>query len=379
MIPKIQQIPRPGLRNVKTALAATICIVFYLLIGRIEGLALACIAVFICVQDSVDKSWKVGLDRAIGTILGGLFGSIAGSIYHLERHILVAAAVGFIGIVLYIFVCHLLRLEGSIIIGLATFTIILYGPEISYMNPLLLAINRTLDTMVGIIIGVSVNMLLFRPRPERFRGCDTVNPAFHYECQRRGHHKIVRWDGGESEELYIYPEDALYKENNFGFRVAVNHDRNERSTFRKFPGFKRKIILLDGEMHLEHKDQHSITLGQYEKDVSMGDWESEGRGKSTDLNLLTAENFTGRFELLRCNDKLALDNSRFVSFYSLRDGVKLYFSHHDHTYKEELDKGDYVIVSWFENGDEHYTVEVCRETGKSSEEPVVLMITAEQV
>lgn len=375
---KIQHIPHPGLRNIKTALAATFCIVVYLLIGRAEGLPLACIAVIICVQDSVDKSWKVGRDRAVGTLLGGIFASFAGLIYEMEHHLAIAAAVAFVGIVLFIFICNLLKIEGSITIGLATYIIILFGPGAADMGPLLLAGNRTLDTMVGILVGYMVNVLLFRPRPERHRGTDTVNPAFHYEHRKASHHKTVRWDGGETQELYIYPEDAIYQGHAFEFRVAVNHGAAERSCFRKFPGFKRRVMLLDGEMHLEHKGHHSVTMGQYEQDVSLGDWETECRGRSTDMSLLTAEHVTGRLELLCYNDKAEQNNGKFVSFYSLADGVKLYFTNQGGTYKEELAKGDYVLVSWFENGAEDYTVEVRHEAGET-ERPLVLMVVVEYV
>ena len=166
MIEKIRHIPYPGLRNIKTALAASLCIVLYLLIGRVEGLALACIAVFICVQDSVDKSWKVAWERTLGTILGGAFASVVGTIYLLERHVAFAAVVAFVGMVLYIFLCAHLKIEGSIVIGLATYVIILFEPQTG-MGPLLLALNRTLDTLVGIAVGCTVNILLARPRPER--------------------------------------------------------------------------------------------------------------------------------------------------------------------------------------------------------------------
>jgi len=375
---KLQKIPHPGLRNLKTALAATVCIIAYLLLGRAEGLPLACIAVVICVQDSVDKSWKMGWDRGLGTLLGGIFASVAGILYQMERTLLVAVAIAFVGIVLYIFICSLLKIEGAIVIGLATYVIIVFGVQGAEMNPIFLAANRTLDTLVGILIGCAVNILLFRPRPERFRGTDTVNPVFHFEHRKADHHKTVRWDGGETEELYIYPEDALYQAHNFDFRISVNYNQTQQCEFRKFPGYKRRDILLDGEMYLEHKGRHAITLCQYTKDISMGDWDTVCCGCGTSLSLLTAKNVIGKLELLQAGDKEELDNGKFVSFYGLADGAKLVFKNQGKAYKTRMDKGDYVIVSWFENGEEEYTVEVRHETGET-EEPQVLMITAAYV
>lgn len=383
---KLQKIPHPGLRNIKTALAATICIVFYTLFDRPEGLPLACIAVFICVQDSVGKSWKVGRDRALGTLLGGVFASIAGVILaavYVEQTLIVAAIVAFVGIVLYIFGCNLLKIENSIVIGLATYTIILFSPmaaslpPIEVPPPLWHALNRTLDTLVGIVIGCSVNILLFRPRPERFRGSDTINPVFHYEYRQAGHHKTVRWEGGYTEELYIYPENTLYQNMDFDFRVAVNHGAVERGCYRTFPGFKRQIILLDGEMHLTHKNGHDVVLGPLEQDVSRGDWETNCTGHGTDMTLLTAEGVAGRFDLLSCGEKLELDNRAFVSVYCLRDGAKLYLNNARQTYKEEMAQGDLVLVSWFPNGNETYQVEVRHEVEEATTEPLAVMVTVE--
>ena len=375
MIEKLKKMPYPGLRNIKTALAGTFCIVLYLLLGRVEGLALACIAAFICVQDSVDKSWGMARDRVFGTLLGGAFAIAAGQIYALEQHLVVVVAVAFVGVVLYIFVCNLLKIEGSILIGLSAYVVILFGAGSTDLAPLPIAINRTLDTLVGIVVGCGVNILLFRPRPERFRGQEAVNPAFHYELRRSGHHKTVRWDGGETEELYIYPEDRIYQRHPFDFRVAVNHSEAMLSHFRNFPGMTRHLMLLAGEVRLVHKGQHSITLGPYEQDLSRSDWETECRGRGTDISLLTAEGFTGKLELLYEGDKQELINNRFVSFYGLTDGAKLLLKNGAETYKEELAKGDYVIVSWFENGEAEYSVEVCCEAGES-EGPLVLLVTA---
>ena len=382
MMEKIRQIPYPGLRNIKTALAGTLCIVLYTLLGRVDGLALrvdglplACIAVFICMQDSIDKSWKVGKDRGIGTILGGVLASGVGMLRLLDQHLAVMAAAAFLGIVIYIYACGLLKIEGSITIGLATYIIIVFGPQAGIVAPVTLAFARTLDTIVGIVIGVLVNILLFRPRPERFRGHDTVNPVFHYACHEESHHKTIKWDGGETKELYIYPENAIYQNMDFDFRVAVNNWRRERSVLRKFPGYKRQVMLLDGEIHLSHKDQHTITLGRYEQDISMGDWQTECRGCGTELTLLTREGFTGKLELLYDEERRKHTNGVYTAFYCLEDGVKLRFENQGRTFKEELRKGDYVIISWFENGEESYKVEARRE--EAGEDPPVLMITCE--
>ena len=374
VIEKIRQLPYPGLRILKTALAATCCIIVYTLIGRLDGLPLACIAIFICIQDSVDKSWKVGKDRGLGTLLGGVLASIVGLISVAEQHLAVVAAVAFAGIVLYIFACTLLKIEGSIVIGLATYIIVVFGPQAGEVAPVALAVARTLDTLIGIVVGCTVNILFFRPRPERFRGHDTINPVFHYEVIEESHQKTIKWDGGETKELYIYPEDAIYQETDFDFRVAVSRGTAKHGSLRKFPGYKRQVMLLDGEVTLSHKGRHDITLGRYEQDVSLGDWETARFGCGTDMSLLTGADFSGRMELLFDRETAARNNGEFAALYCLEDGVRLHFKNQGRVYKEELLRGDCVIVSWFEDGAEAYKLEVFREDG-GGEIPLVLLIS----
>ena len=377
MVEKIQKLPHPGLRNIKTAIAASFCLILYHLLGREDGVVLACIAVFICMQDSVDKSWKVGIDRAWGAILGGFFGSLVTLTQMMERNLTATVVAAFFGIVLLIFLCNLLKISGSIVMCLSTFVIIVFGQRVvDGYAPWFLAINRTVDTLVGIVVAVVVNMLLFRPRPEKHRGTETINPVFHYEHRRKSHHKTVKTENGQTQELYIYPEDAMYQELNFSFRVAKSIGETEHGKFRHYPGFKRKLMLIDGELHLDHKGEHEITLGQYETDVSLGCWETESAGRGVDITILTADGFQGKMELLHYNDKLEFTNDRFVSFYVLEEGAKLYFTNEGKTYKEALSAGDYVIVSWFYNGDENYSIEVRHEAGET-DKPLILLISCE--
>ena len=374
MLEKLKKIPHPGLRTIKTALAATLCIIGYTLLGRPEGLPLACIAIFIAMQDSVGKTWKVGKDRALGTLLGGTLGSLVGLIRVIDQHLAVLAAVAFVGIVLYIFACTLLKIEGSIVIGLSTYIIIVFGPQAGLEEPVWLAIDRTLDTMIGLVLGGAVNALIFRPRPERHRGHDTVNPVFHYTIQKEDHQKTIKWDGGETKELYIYPEDAIYQEERFDFRIAVNSGEIGGGQLRKFEGFKRQMMLLDGEICLMHKEQHSITLAAYEQDVALGAWDTSCEGCGREISLLTNKAFSGKIEPLSGGARIEKTNGEFVSFYCLEDGVKISLKNGTHTYKEECAKGDYLVISWFENGTETYKVTVdCEDS--ADEAPPVLMIS----
>lgn len=114
---KLGPIPYPGLRNIKTAIAAVLCIVLYYYIGR-SGVVLGLIAAFICMQDSMDKSIKQGIYRIMGTLLGGLFGCVFAYFDIASMHIAIFASSMFLGVVLFIYLCNLLHAQSSIIIRL---------------------------------------------------------------------------------------------------------------------------------------------------------------------------------------------------------------------------------------------------------------------
>ena len=63
--------PKIGLRNIKSAISVFICLVLLK-----DNHFYASIAAIICLQTTVANSIKVGKNRAIGTILGGLWGLI---------------------------------------------------------------------------------------------------------------------------------------------------------------------------------------------------------------------------------------------------------------------------------------------------------------
>ena len=69
------KLPKPGLRNTKTALSVCFCILLYELIGKPNPL-FACSAAIICMKETVHYSYQKGVDRLAGTLLGGIVGLV---------------------------------------------------------------------------------------------------------------------------------------------------------------------------------------------------------------------------------------------------------------------------------------------------------------
>ncbi|MCK5028254.1 MAG: HutD family protein [Bacteroidales bacterium] len=115
-----------------------------------------------------------------------------------------------------------------------------------------------------------------------------------------------KWSGGTTTQLAIYPKDADYKKLNFQFRISTATVEVEESTFTKLPGIYRKLMILDGEIRIEHKDRYTQTLKKFEQDSFEGNWNTKSFGKAVDFNLMTKGNTKGEIESLIIKNKFTL-------------------------------------------------------------------------
>lgn len=157
-------IHRVGLRNIKTALAVTVCMIIFHLIGR-ENAFYACIAAVICMKDTVSSSFTMGKNRLIGTILGGILGIVIIFIMiklpFLYDYNAFVTGVGIVGV---IYACNLFNKPGSVTIA----CIVLIGIMINYSGPqsYAYAVGRSIDTAIGIIVAILINKY-FNPPEEK--------------------------------------------------------------------------------------------------------------------------------------------------------------------------------------------------------------------
>lgn len=122
------------------------------------------------------------------------------------------------------------------------------------------------------------------------------------EILRKNEFEVSSWSGGSTTQLYIFPRDALYSERKFKWRLSSAKVEVEESVFTPLPGFSRIIMVIEGEIHLEHQGHHSAVLKAYEKDSFSGDWVTRCVGKATDFNLMTNKDCSGEL------DNFSLDN-----------------------------------------------------------------------
>jgi environmental stress-induced protein Ves len=151
------------------------------------------------------------------------------------------------------------------------------------------------------------------------------------------------WSGGTTTQLAIYPKDADYKKRNFLFRISTARVESEESVFTKLPGVSRKLMILEGEIKIEHKNRYTKTLKKFEQDEFSGDWETKSYGKATDFNLMTTGSITGDIKSITLVDSKTVTLNKLVncySFYIYSGSVELIIN--NKTF--EVNTGDIIIL-----------------------------------
>lgn len=143
-----------GMRTIKTALVVIISYIVSSLINEELSFALIYAAV-ICVETSVVSSVKIGYNRVLGTVIGGVIGLIMNYV-PLYGGITMA-----IGIIITIMFTNLLNIKKATGIAITLVVIIIIGSTDT--SPAIYAMQRTLDTIIGIVIATLVNMVIYPP------------------------------------------------------------------------------------------------------------------------------------------------------------------------------------------------------------------------
>ena len=174
---RLPHLPKVGLRNLKTALAATLCAALYAIVGR--NPTFACIGAIFGMGTDMNTSWKSGGNRLMGTMMGGFLGMGLFWVYlrlpHPAGQSWALLPLLFLGIVVLILCAQLFRWPGAIPPGGVVLCIILFNtPEQTYVT---YALHRMVDTGVGVLVALAVNLLLSRERLDRWRGRDGMDPS----------------------------------------------------------------------------------------------------------------------------------------------------------------------------------------------------------
>ncbi|WBW99069.1 HutD/Ves family protein [Oceanirhabdus sp. W0125-5] len=131
--------------------------------------------------------------------------------------------------------------------------------------------------------------------------CEGITVNYNIEVIKKNDFKTSEWSGGTTTQLMIYPKDSLYSERNFKWRLSSAKVEVEESIFTNLPGIWRLIMVIEGELHLEHKGHHKAYLKPFQQDSFSGEYETRSFGKVTDFNLMMGNGCKGALEHLSLN------------------------------------------------------------------------------
>ena len=151
--------PKIGLRNIKTALAATLCALVYYFFDRSP--AFACIGAIFGMGSDYGMSKLHGGNRFFGTLVGGFIGMGLFAFYVFlfpdgsNRWFLIPLT--FVGVVILIVLCQYIWVGGIQPGGVVLCIILFNTPMDTYIS---YALNRIFDTGVGVLAALLVNSIL---------------------------------------------------------------------------------------------------------------------------------------------------------------------------------------------------------------------------
>ena len=170
------------------------------------------------------------------------------------------------------------------------------------------------------------------------------------EIVKKENQTTANWAGGTTTELFIYPKETSFVNRDFDFRISTATVEVEESIFTIFHKLNRILMILEGELEINHTDRYSKILKKLDQDAFHGEWPTTAKGKVTDFNLIFTDKIEGNVDSLDLpeNAELAITNE-FTYDYK---AVYLLEGHLLINNKYELHPNDFVILSEINENEE---------------------------
>ena len=159
---------RVGWRMIKTALAVFICMIIGHLRGT-ETIIFSLIAAIMCIQPTRDQSLKFAINRVTGTLIGGTLGAICmylarlTGILDIRPIYYLALSIMLIPLML---ITLLIRKPSATSFSCVVFLIVTVT-RIGDASTIEYALNRMLETLIGVAIGLLVNWSIPKSKKEK--------------------------------------------------------------------------------------------------------------------------------------------------------------------------------------------------------------------
>jgi uncharacterized membrane protein YgaE (UPF0421/DUF939 family) len=169
MRPGMKHLPHIGMRIIKSALGVLICFAIYFLRGKHGTPFYSALAVLWCIQNKTENTLGNAIQRTIGTMIGALYGLI----YLLVKLHVSSSDDSFL---------HYVAISVVLIPVIYT-TVVINQKKASYFscvvflsivvnhlmdeNPYIFVLNRSLDTLIGIFVGLVLNFDLIYEKMQK--------------------------------------------------------------------------------------------------------------------------------------------------------------------------------------------------------------------
>lgn len=261
-----------GMRTVKTVIAVVLTLEISKILN-INSPILAGIAAIMTMETSVSESFSTGKYRMYGTVLGAI---IALMITWISP---VNFATTALGLFVIIYISNILKWQDAVRMAMIVFLVIIIDFEEAYRFAY--ALNRTLDTFIGVIVGTTINYFIRPPKIEI--KMDTIIDNMTTEVITNI--KKMVWTN-EKLQLDELKKEINYIEENYEtlkkdkkFKININQSLlNYEYIFEMVQNIYshfRVINLLDSRVYIDEENKELLEI-MFSKDVpKMGDIEKE--------------------------------------------------------------------------------------------------------
>lgn len=133
----------------------------------------------------------------------------------------------------------------------------------------------------------------------------------------------TKWAGGETTQLFIHPEDAIFSEKDFLWRISSATFTSTESEFSNFSGYQRYILPLEGSLNLYHKGLYDRKLDKYEVEYFDGLWNTFSKNTidCRDYNFIVKNGSFAKMQILNEGDKYLFKGSKIITIFSMNDFI----------------------------------------------------------
>ena len=158
------------MRSFKTAVSVALCFVFFEILHALVDFSFfnqanpipvyACAAGIICMQNTVEDSVTSGVFRLFGNAVGGLLGIIALlALPYVPSSVQIIII--FFGILACMVICNVTKKQRSCAMACVVFVVVI--SVMGDRDPLVYALYRIFETVIGVVIAIAVNKFLVVP------------------------------------------------------------------------------------------------------------------------------------------------------------------------------------------------------------------------